>query len=335
MGVVRLGRAAWEQSLRILVTGAAGFIGSHTVPQLLARGHEVVGVDSLNPYYDPALKRARLDTLLGRQGFTFAECDLAVEGALRALPQAQGVTHVLHLAAQAGVRWSLEAPFAYERSNLAGFLEVLEFARARAVTHVAYASSSSVYGDRTDGPFREDDRCDTPASLYAATKRANELMAESYARLYGLALTGLRFFTVYGPWGRPDMAYWIFTRKVLAGEEIELFAGGAMRRDFTWIGDVAGILPVVVETPPDGSVRHEVYNIGNAGPVELMALVRAVEGATGRQARTVLRPAQPGDVSATWADVARAQARFGYAPTTALDAGIARFVEWYRGHFGA
>jgi UDP-glucuronate 4-epimerase len=321
-------------NVRVLLTGVAGFIGSHAAQRLVAAGHEVIGVDNLNSYYDPALKAARLKGLSGLGRFTFAECDLSVEGALRGLSAADGVTHVLHLAAQAGVRWSLEAPFAYERANVAGFLEILEFARARNVEHVAYASSSSVYGDRTGGPFREDDRCDTPASLYAATKRANELMAESYSRLYGIALSGLRFFTVYGPWGRPDMAYWIFTEKVLKGEPISLFAAGEMRRDFTWIGDVAGILPVVLERPPQGPVRHSVYNIGNAGPVPLMDLVNAVEAATGRTAKKNLLPQQPGDVTATWADVSRAQEMFGYAPTTPITEGIPQFVDWYRRHFG-
>jgi UDP-glucuronate 4-epimerase len=323
---------------RVLVTGVAGFIGSHAARRLLAEGVEVIGIDSLNPYYDPALKAARLATLSPLKGFTFLQKDLGEEGVLTGDERLKGVTHCLHLAAQAGVRWSLEAPFAYTRANVNGHLEVLEWARRQdGLEHLVYASSSSVYGDRAaDGAFREDDRCDAPASLYAATKRADEMMSEAYARLYGIPATGLRFFTVYGPWGRPDMAYWIFTEKILRGQPIQLFAAGEMRRDFTFIDDVAGILPVILKTPPAATngPPHRVVNIGNAGPEPLMALVAAVEGALGIEAQKDFQPRQPGDVTATWADVTRAAALYGYAPKTPLTEGIPHFTRWYRAHFG-
>ena len=237
----------------IFLTGAAGFIGSHVAGHLLDAGHEVVGVDSLNDYYDPALKHARLKRLTDRKGFRFVEADIATEGALEAALPAANVEHIIHLAAQAGVRYSLEAPFAYERSNVAGHLNVLEYGRsAPKLKHLVYASSSSVYGDRDQGPFRETDRCESPASLYAATKLSCELMSETYARLYGMAQTGLRFFTVYGAWGRPDMAYWSFSQKILANQPITLFGNGVLARDFTYIDDIAPTIPTIlhVRRPP-------------------------------------------------------------------------------------
>ena len=317
----------------LLVTGAAGFIGFHVCRRLLREGREVVGIDSVNDYYDPALKRARLAELLPHASFRFAEADLAEEGAVeRALPRAD-VTQILHLAAQAGVRYSLEAPFAYERSNLAGHLRVLEYARAAPkLTHLVYASSSSVYGDRSDGPFRETDRCDAPASLYAATKRACELMSETYARLFGLRQTGLRFFTVYGPFGRPDMAYWSFTEKVMRGETLTLYGDGKLARDFTYIDDMVPAVIRALDLPPDGDPPHLIVNLGNHNPSTVLDLVAAVEAATGRKAQREYAPRNKVEVSATYADIERAQERFSFAPATTLNVGVARFVEWYRGY---
>ncbi len=315
----------------LLVTGAAGFIGYHVARRLLEAGATVTGIDSLDSYYDPALKRGRLAELAKFERFRFVAADIAAEGALEAALPAAEVEAIVHLAAQAGVRYSLEAPFAYERANVAGHLSVLEYARrAPKLRHLVYASSSSVYGDRTDGPFREDDRCDAPESLYAATKRACELMSETYARLYDIPQTGLRFFTVYGPWGRPDMAYFSFTAKILRGETLTLFGDGLLARDFTYIDDVAAAVARIVEVPPDGRPRHAIYNIGNSHPSTVRDLVAAIERATGVAARTQNAPPQPGDVTATFADHSRASARFGFAPATPLDVGIARFVAWYR-----
>jgi UDP-glucuronate 4-epimerase len=317
----------------ILVTGAAGFIGYHVCRRLLDEGREVVGIDSINTYYDPKLKRARLAELLTHANFRFTEGDLAEEGALeRALPRSEA-RQILHLAAQAGVRYSLEAPFAYERSNLAGHLRVLEYARAAPnLSHLVYASSSSVYGDRTDGPFRETDRCDTPASLYAATKKSCELMSETYARLFGLPQTGLRFFTVYGPFGRPDMAYWSFTEKVMRGETLTLYGEGKLARDFTYIDDMAPAVIRSLDLPPDGDPPHLVVNLGNHNPSTVLDLVAAVEAATGLEAKREYAPRNKVEVSATYADIARAQERFGFSPAIPLKVGVARFVEWYRGY---
>lgn len=315
----------------ILVTGAAGFIGFHVAQRLAAAGADVVGVDSVNSYYPVALKRARIEALAAHKSFRFVEADIAEQGALNAALPAADVTHIVHLAAQAGVRYSIDAPFEYERANVAGHLAVLEYARhAPRLRHLVYASSSSVYGDRTEGPFREDDRCDAPASLYAATKKSCELMSETYARLYGIAQTGLRFFTVYGPWGRPDMAYWSFTEKLFAGQPLTLFANGEAARDFTYVDDVANVMQVIVQRPPQTAPAHAVYNLGNSRPVSVSAFVDALEVATGRTAIRQYAPPQPGDVSVTFADIARAERDFGYAPKVRLEEGLQRFADWWR-----
>lgn len=317
----------------LLLTGAAGFIGYHVARRLLAAGWDVVGIDEVNAYYDPALKRARLAELAKSANFRFVEADIAAEGALhKALPVGE-VTYILHLAAQAGVRYSLEAPFAYERSNTHGHLAVLEYARgAPKLRHLVYASSSSVYGDRSDGPFRETDRCDAPASLYAATKRACELMSETYARLYSIPQTGLRFFTVYGPFGRPDMAYWSFTEKILGGKPITLYGEGQLRRDFTFIDDMAPAIVRALDVSPEGEVPHIIVNLGNSHPSTVHDLVDAIEAASGKRAERVLAPPQKVEVTATYADIARAAERFSFAPKTPLKEGIAAFVDWYRGY---
>jgi UDP-glucuronate 4-epimerase len=319
-----------------LVTGAAGFIGAAVSERLLARGETVVGVDVFNDYYDPALKEARASGLQGRAGFRMVRMDVADAPALAALVRDSGADRVVHLAAQAGVRYSIDNPFAYERSNLAGHLAVLEACRhAPAVRHLVYASSSSVYGDRAiDGAFREDDVVDAPVSLYAATKRAGELMSQTYARLYGLAQTGLRFFTVYGPMGRPDMAYFSFTRKILAGEAIEVYGEGRMARDFTYIDDIVdGILGVLDN--PAAAGEHRLFNIGDSRPVGLMDMIATLERALGREAKKLFRPMQPGDVTATYADVSRLKALCGYDPKVPLEEGLPRFVAWYRAHYRA
>ena len=314
--------------MKVCLTGAAGFIGYHCAQALLAAGHTVMGVDSLNDYYDPRLKSDRVAQLARHPGFSFETLDIAEPGALLAQYKASGITHILHLAAQAGVRHSLEAPRDYVSANLAGQLEVLELARhCDTVEHTVYASSSSVYGERDDVPFAESDRTDAPASLYAATKIGAEAMADSYGRLYGLPLTGLRFFTVYGPWGRPDMAYWLFAERILKGEPITLFAPDTMRRDFTFVDDVSGVMERILQSRPRG---HGVFNIGNNTPIALMDFVRAVERACGRSAELDVQPRQSGDVSVTFADIGKAREAFGYAPRTDVADGVARFVAWYR-----
>ena len=316
----------------ILLTGAAGFIGYHAAQKFLAQGHRVIGVDNLNDYYDAALKQARLAKLSQFENFEFHKLDLSDAQALEQF-QARGITHILHLAAQAGVRYSLENPRSYVRANVTGHLEVLEFARScETLKHLVYASSSSVYGERQGGPFSEADIVRSPASLYAATKIGGEMLAESYARLYGIAQTGLRFFTVYGPWGRPDMAYYIFTQKILAGEPITLFAPEEMSRDFTYVDDIARVLPKVLETPSHG---HTIYNLGNHSPNKLMELVKAVEGACGAKAELIIKPKQKGDVSSTYADISAAQRDFGFNPQTKLENGIGEFVRWYRNYTSA
>lgn len=313
----------------LLVTGAAGFIGFHAARRLLESGAEVVGLDSVNAYYDVGLKRARLGELARFANFRFVEGDIAEPSVLEAAAPRDALEVIVHLAAQAGVRHSIEAPFAYERANVAGHLAVLEHARhAPRLKHLVYASSSSVYGDRTSGPFREDDRCDAPASLYAATKRACELMSETYARLYGIPQTGLRFFTVYGPWGRPDMAYFSFTDKILRGEPVTLFGDGKLSRDFTYIDDVSAAIETIIGRPPAAAPPHALYNLGNSHPNTVLELVAAIEKATGRTAERILAPPQPGDVTVTFADHSRATAAFGFAPKTGIEEGIARFVDW-------
>ena len=319
---------------KVLVTGAAGFIGMHVCQALLARGDGVLGIDNLNDYYDPALKRARLAQLQRERGFAFERLDISDTQAMQDLFARGGFTRVVHLAAQAGVRYSVTHPHAYAQANLVGFLNVLEGCRARQVEHLVYASSSSVYGGNTKLPFAEDDAVDHPVSLYAATKKANELMAHSYNHLYGLPCSGLRFFTVYGPWGRPDMAYWSFTKAILAGEPITVFNHGRMVRDFTYIDDiVAGVLAVLDRPPADERAR--VLNIGGHAPVPLMDFIAELQSAIGLSAQLEMKPMQPGDMPATCADVTRLNALLGTAHRfTPLDRGLARFVDWYRRHHG-
>ena len=322
--------------MRLLVTGAAGFIGMHATLRLLERGHEVLGVDNLNAYYDPALKSARLARLHPHRKFRFEKLDIAEAAEMKSLFEKNPFDVVLHLAAQAGVRYSLENPMAYVTSNVAGFLNVLEGCRAAKTAHLVYASSSSVYGANTEMPFREEDRVDRPVSLYAATKRANELMADSYGRLYSMACTGLRFFTVYGPWGRPDMALFLFTRAILEGRPIRVFNGGDMLRDFTYIDDIADAVVKIVEKPHPGahvSGPARLFNIGHGSPVKLMDFVRAVERALGQKAQIELAPMQPGDVPATYASTEKLRAEIGYVPGTQVEEGVARFVAWYREHY--
>ena len=318
--------------MTIIVTGAAGFIGMHVAERLLARGEAVVGVDVFNDYYDPALKAARAARLEARAGFRMVRMDIADAADFAALARQAGAKRIVHLAAQAGVRYSLDNPFAYERANLAGHLSVLEACRhAEAFEHLVYASSSSVYGDRPGAGegFTEDDAAAEPVSLYAATKRAGELMSFSYSKLYGLPQTGLRFFTVYGPWGRPDMAYFSFTRKILAGEAIEVFGQGRMARDFTYVDDIVDGIVGALDRPPEGGVNR-ILNIGDSRPVGLMDMIATLESALGREAQKVFRPMQPGDVTTTYADISRLKALTGYAPKVPIEEGLPKFVEWYR-----
>ncbi|MBM3569935.1 MAG: NAD-dependent epimerase/dehydratase family protein [Alphaproteobacteria bacterium] len=318
--------------MSVVVTGAAGFIGFHVAGALLARGEEVVGIDNLNNYYDPALKRARLERLAGRRGFRFVQANIADRAGLDAgLGDVAGIDRVVHLAAQAGVRYSLQNPYAYVESNLVGHTVMLELARRLPrLRHMVYASSSSVYGGNTKLPFSVDDRVDRPISLYAATKKANELESHAYAHLFGLPLTGLRFFTVYGPWGRPDMAMWLFTKAILAGQPIEVFNRGDMRRDFTFIDDiVAGVLGAL-DRPAAGTPPHRVYNIGNHRSEPLLKLIELLEAALGRKAERRLEPMQPGDVKETYADIEDTRRDLGFEPRTTIEQGVPRFVAWYR-----
>ena len=321
--------------MKILVTGAAGFIGMHVAQALLARGDSVVGWDNLNDYYDVGLKRARLARLQRHANFRFLRVDVADAQATEHGFAAGGFERVVHLAAQAGVRYSIDHPHAYARSNLSGFLNILEGCRQQTVGHLVYASSSSVYGGNRKVPFAEDDPVDHPVSLYAATKKANEVMAHSYSHLYGLPASGLRFFTVYGPWGRPDMAYYSFTRAILAGKPIPVFNRGDMQRDFTYIDDiVAGVLAVLDRPPqPDGATAApcRLLNIGGADPVPLLLFIGAIERALGRRALLDLLPMQPGDVHVTHADVSKLRALTGLSGrSTTIDEGVRRFVRWYR-----
>ncbi len=318
----------------VIVTGAAGFIGRAVAERLLDRGETVIGVDNFNAYYEPALKTDRAATLTGREGFRMLRMDVADAGAFAGLVRESGARRVVHLAAQAGVRYSIEQPFAYERANLLGHLSVLEACRhAEGFEHLVYASSSSVYGDRPlAAAFKETEAAEIPSSLYAATKRADELMSASYAHLYRIPQSGLRFFTVYGPWGRPDMAYFSFTQKILAGQPIEVFGEGRMARDFTYIDDiVAGVVAVLDHPPTDGG--HEVFNIGAGRPVGLMDMIAVLERALGVSAVKQMRPMQPGDVTATHADISKLAALTGYAPQTAIEDGLPRFVSWFRGRY--
>ena len=316
----------------ILLTGAAGFIGFHAARRLLSEGHQVVGVDSLNDYYDISLKQARLAALNKYDGFEFHKVDIFDYAALTLATKNKAITHILHLAAQAGVRYSIDNPRAYVKANVMGHLNILEFARhSGSVEHIAYASSSSVYGDREDGPFRETDEVRSPASLYAATKLSGEMLAESYQSLYGIAQTGLRFFTVYGPWGRPDMAYFMFTDKILKGEPVTLFAPEEMRRDFTYVDDIVDVLPKILGSPPKSG--HEIYNLGNSKPNTLMQLVDAVEAACGQKAKKIILGKQKGDVSNTFADVSAAERDFGFCPKVTLKHGIPEFVKWFKEYY--
>ncbi|WP_428630658.1 NAD-dependent epimerase/dehydratase family protein [Sphingopyxis sp.] len=324
-----------------LVTGAAGFIGMHVAAALLGRGNRVIGVDNFTPYYSLDLKRARIERLQASHGdlFSFLEVDF---GEVDALPRAlagETIDHIVHLGAQAGVRYSLENPSAYIHSNISGHVNILELARDREISHLVYASSSSVYGMRADTPFRVADRADTPISLYAATKRADELLSETYAHLFRIPQTGLRFFTVYGPWGRPDMAVWKFTEAVLRGDAIDVYNHGDMLRDFTFIDDIVTGITLALDNPPldDGRPKpggfttpHRLYNIGNNKPEQLLDLIHMIEEACGRKAEINLLPMQDGDVYQTFADIEDISRELGFAPTTPMSLGIPAFVNWYR-----
>jgi UDP-glucuronate 4-epimerase len=332
---------------KILVTGAAGFIGSHVAQRLLARGDEVVGLDNLNDYYDVRLKEARLARLVDHAGFRFVRMDLADRQAIPELFRKEGFEKVVNLAAQAGVRYSLTNPHAYVDANVTGFVNVLEGCRHAGVAHLVYASSSSVYGANTGMPFSVHHNVDHPLSLYAASKKANELMAHTYSHLYRLPTTGLRFFTVYGPWGRPDMALFLFARAIMAGEPIDVFNHGRMRRDFTYIDDIVeGVVRVTDHTaqpnprwdggapdPGTSAAPYRLYNIGNHSPVELLRLIEVLEEALGRKAEKRMLPMQPGDVPATAADVDDLMADVGFRPATPIEVGVRRFVDWYLEHY--
>ena len=331
--------------MKTLVTGIAGFIGFSVARHLLARGDGLLGIDSINDYYCPAIKRDRL-ALLTREGgdsFTFKQIDFSDHIALETALDGEAYDRIVHLGAQAGVRYSIQNPRAYLQSNLAGHLNLLEVARHRGVEHMVYASSSSVYGGNDALPFRIEDRVDRPLSLYAATKKADELMSEAYAHLYRLPQTGLRFFTVYGPWGRPDMAIWLFTKAILEGRTIDVFGEGDMRRDFTYIDDIVeGIVACLDNPPPDdgaqkagGSISpHRLYNIGNSRSENLGEMIVLIEQACGRTAERRLMPMQPGDVRDTFADISAIQRDLGFEPRTTIAEGVPRFVTWYRDHHG-
>ena len=324
--------------MRVLITGAAGFIGAALAERLLARGDQVLGIDNLNDYYQVSLKEDRLKRL--GDGFSFRKVDFADNAALAAALEGEAFDRIVHLGAQAGVRYSIENPHAYVQSNLVGHVNMLELARAREVPMV-YASSSSVYGGNTKLPFAVEDRADHPVSLYAATKKADELMSETYAHLYRIPLTGLRFFTVYGPWGRPDMMLWKFTKRILAGETIPVFNNGDMYRDFTFIDDIVSGVVACIDAPPadDGTVKaggsakpHALYNIGNHRSEKLMDVIAVLESAIGRKAEMEMLPMQPGDVHKTYADIEAIRRDLGYEPTTGVEAGVPAFVDWYRAY---
>ncbi|TXR38923.1 NAD-dependent epimerase [Ectopseudomonas mendocina] len=316
--------------MKCLITGAAGFIGMHTAKRLLELGEEVVGLDNLNDYYDPALKEYRLAQLSPYPRFRFIKMDLADRLGMGELFKTEQFTHVIHLAAQAGVRYSLENPFAYIDSNLVGTMTVLEGCRHNPVQHLIYASSSSVYGMNAKIPFSETDQVDNPVSLYAATKKANELMAHCYSKLYKIPTTGLRFFTVYGPAGRPDMAPWLFTEAILKGEPIKVFNHGKMQRDFTYIDDIVEGVIRIQQQPPQEEIPYSLFNIGNNQPIQLSRFIEAIESACGKKAKKVMLPMQPGDVERTYADTARLESSVGYKPTMDIDIGMKNFMEWYR-----
>jgi UDP-glucuronate 4-epimerase len=325
--------------MKVLVTGAAGFIGMHTSLRLLARGDDVVGIDNLNDYYDPRLKHDRLARLTPDPRFRFQRVEIADRAAMAALFEAERFDRVVHLAAQAGVRYSLENPHAYVDSNLTGFVNILEGCRRQRLEHLVYASSSSVYGGNTKMPFSEADPVDRPVSLYAATKKANELMAHTYSHLYGLPATGLRFFTVYGPWGRPDMALFLFTRAILEGRPIDVFNHGDMQRDFTYVDDIVeGVVRLLDKpaTPPAGAgAPHRVFNIGNNSPVPLLEFIACIERRLGRTAQKRLLPMQDGDVPATYADITALDRWVGFRPSTPIERGIDRFASWYLEYYAS
>ncbi len=323
--------------MKVLVTGAAGFIGMHVVQRLLGRGDTVIGIDNLNDYYDSKLKHSRLKQLSPHAGFKFKLIDIADRSTLANLFQNQKFDRVVHLAAQAGVRYSIQNPHAYVDSNILGFVNVLEGCKNNAVQHLVYASSSSVYGGNTKMPFSESDSVDHPISLYAATKRANELIAHSYSHLYGLPTTGLRYFTVYGPWGRPDMSPWLFTSAILEGRIIDVFNAGKMLRDFTYIDDIVdgtvqvlGLVPQPEQT--DSNAPFKIYNIGNHMPIDLMTFIKTIENVLGQEAKKNYLPLQPGDVIATYADVTALHNDTGFEPKTQLPEGISRWITWYKGY---
>ncbi len=333
--------------MKVLVTGAAGFIGMHSSLRLLERGDSVVGIDNLNDYYDPTLKQARLERLNASPSFTFTKADVADRGCIERIFREHRPQRVVHLAAQAGVRYSLTNPHAYIDSNLQGFVNILEGCRHAEVEHLVYASSSSVYGGNTSLPFKETDSVDHPISLYAATKKANELMAHTYSHLFRLPTTGLRFFTVYGPWGRPDMALFLFTKAILEGRPIDVFNHGKMRRDFTYVDDIVeGILRVLDRPaepdpafnpmqpdPARSDAPYRIFNIGNSSPVQLMTYIETLEENLGRKAVKNFLPLQQGDVPASDADTSQLKSATGFAPSTPVKDGIRRFVEWYRSYY--
>ena len=322
--------------MSIILTGAAGFIGFHVAKALLDRGEQVVGIDNLNDYYDVRLKKARLDQLRAYREFSFAKLDVADRGGILALVESRrDLRSIIHLAAQAGVRYSLENPYAYVDANVMGTLVMLEAARRiDGLTGITYASSSSVYGANRQQPFGVEDRVDQPVSLYAATKRSCELLAQTYSHLYGLPATGLRFFTVYGPWGRPDMAAYLFTSAILAGRPIKVFNHGKMARDFTYIDDIVAGTIAAYDRPPLEGVRHRIYNLGNHRPEKLLDFIAVIERALGRTAEKELLPLQPGDVPESFADIEASRRDLGFDPKTTIEVGLARFIAWYKEYHG-
>ena len=318
-----------EKNHTILVTGAAGFIGFHLSRELLEKGNQVIGVDNLNPYYDVSLKKARLDLLKPLQDFVFYKEDIQNLSGLRKIFQKHSIGHICNLAAQAGVRYSLKDPFSYQKSNLEGFLNLLELAREYGITNFVYASSSSVYGDSPKIPFSVDDRADTPLSLYGATKKANELMAYAYSHLFGIPCTGLRYFTVYGPWGRPDMALFLFADAILNDRPINVYNYGRMKRDFTYVDDVVEGTIAALERP----FAYEVFNLGNSDPIELMDFIGIIEEELGRKAQKNMMALQPGDVLETSADIGKSKEMLGFSPKTPIRKGIKKFLSWYREYY--